>query len=133
MGPFNVQIGMTCATLAQRLYGLYANYELVHYDLAEFHVQVGPARLIKKPFSPRAPFSSRRTLAISALSAEQALAAFEWGINLAIAARINHLLLFHSAVVERNGYVVFFPLARQWQDHLMHCPGTSRAIACLFR
>jgi HprK-related kinase A len=120
MGPFNVQIGMTCATLAQRLYGLYANYELVHYDLAEFHVQVGPARVIKKPFSPHARFLLDGRSLFPPFPAEQALAALEWGINLAIATRINHLLLFHSAVVERNGYAVLFPA---W-------PGSGKTTLC---
>jgi HprK-related kinase A len=120
MGPFNVQIGMTCATLAQRLYGLYANYELVHYDLAEFHVQVGPARVIKKPFSPHALFLLDGRSLFPPFPAEQALAALEWGINLAIATRINHLLLFHSAVVERNGYAVLFPA---W-------PGSGKTTLC---
>ena len=40
MGPFNVQIGMTCAMLAERLYRLYDNYELAECDLAGFHVQI---------------------------------------------------------------------------------------------
>ena len=120
MGPFNVQIGMTCAMLAERLYRLYANYELAECDLAEFHVQIGPVRLLKKPFSPHARFLLDGRSPFPPFPTGQALAALEWGINLAIAARINHLLLFHSAVVERNGHAVLFPA---W-------PGSGKTTLC---
>ena len=120
VGPFNVQIRLASALLAARLYSLYGNYNLVEHDLAEFHVQITPARLIKKPFSPHARFLLDGRSLFPPFPSEQALAALEWGINLAIAARINHLLLFHSAVVERNGHVVLFPA---W-------PGSGKTTLC---
>ncbi|SEO13174.1 Hpr(Ser) kinase/phosphatase [Nitrosospira multiformis] len=120
MGPFNVQIRTGFSTLAAHLYNLYENYQLVERDLAEFHVQISPARLIKKPFSPYARFFLDGRSLFPPFPAEQALAALEWGINLAIATRINHLLLFHSAIVERNGYAVLLPA---W-------PGSGKTTLC---
>lgn len=120
MGPFHVQIRTASSTLAEHLYSLYGNYELVERDLAEFHVQISPVRLIKKPFSPYARFFLDGRSLFPPFPAEQALAALEWGINLAIATRINHLLLFHSAIVERNGYAVILPA---W-------PGSGKTTLC---
>lgn len=120
MGPFNAQISARHAALSNHLYDLYENYHLAENDIAEFHVQIVAAHSIKKPFIPHVRFLLDGRSPFSPVPAEQALAALEWGLNLAIAARINHLLLFHSAVVERNGHAVLFPA---W-------PGSGKTTLC---
>ena len=103
IGPFNFLINTNSAALAGQLHQLYADYKLVADDIAEFHVQIVATRPIKKPFSPHIHFLIDGQSPFSLFPEEQALAALEWGINLSIAIRVNHLLLLHSAVVERNG------------------------------
>lgn len=120
MGPFNVQISVTSAILANHLYHLYENYKLAENDIAEFHVRIVTARPLKKPFFPHVRFLVDGRSPFSLFPAEQALAALEWGINLTIASRINHLLLFHSAVVERNGHAVLLPAS----------PGSGKTTLC---
>ena len=120
VGPFNIQIKSTLATLASQLYCLYENYQIVEDDIAEFHVQIVPVRPLKRPFSPHVRFLIDGQSPFALFPAEQALATLEWGINLAIAIRVNHLLMFHSAVVERNGRVIVFPA---W-------PGSGKTTLC---
>ena len=48
------------------------------------------------------------------LPAAHMLPALEWGINWCIATRSNHLLMLHSAVVERGGAAILFPA---WSGH----------------
>ena len=133
MGPFNVQIGMTCAMLAERLYRLYANYELAECDLAEFHVQIGPARLLKKPFSPHARFLLDGRSLFPPFPAEQALAALGMG-HQSRHRSPNQPFIVISFCRSRKKWPrgAVSRLARQWQDHLMHRPGTS-GISPVFR
>jgi len=121
VGPFNIQINTKLATLVGHLYDHYENYQLVEGEIAEFHVQIVSARPVRKPFSPHVRFLiDGQSPYFSLFPAEQALAVLEWGINLAIAVRVNHLLILHSAVVERNGHVVLFPA---W-------PGSGKTTLC---
>jgi HprK-related kinase A len=92
----------------------------VDAEIVEFHVQIVPVRPIRSPFSPHVRFLLDGHSPFSLFPEEQALAALEWGINLAIAVRVNYLLLLHSAVVERNGRVILFPA---W-------PGSGKTTLC---
>ncbi len=121
VGPFNVQINVTSTVFANQLYLLYKDYELVENDIAEFHVRVVSARSIKRPFTSHVRFLLDGQSPFPILPEEQALAALEWGINLSIAVRVNHLLLFHSAVVERNGQVIVAPAL----------PGSGKTTLCV--
>lgn len=120
MGPFNVRIHVTSATLANHLYHLYEDYRLAENELAEFHVRVEATRTIKRPLSPHVRFLIDGQSPFPIFPVAHALATLEWGINLALATRVNHLLLFHSAVVERNGNAVLFPA---W-------PGSGKTTLC---
>lgn len=120
LGPFNIQISTKSIVLAGHLHSLYGDYRLVENEIAEFHVSIVAVRPKKKPFSPHVRFLIDGQSPFSIFPIEQALVALEWGVNLVLAARINHLLLFHSAVVERNGHVVLFPA---W-------PGSGKTTLC---
>lgn len=110
MGPFNVRIQTKIPLLVNQLYQLYKPYVLVDEDeIVEFHVRVVSKHSIRQPFTPLVRFEVDGRSPFPPVPLEQALATLEWGVNLVIAVRINHLLLFHSAAVERNGYVLLLP------------------------
>ncbi len=120
-GPFNLSIRTRLPYLADQLHRMYANYALMdEAEIAEFHVQVISKRSIRRPFARLIQFEVDGRSPFPPVPAEQALATLEWGINLAIAMRINHLLLFHSAAVERNGHVLLLPA---W-------PGSGKTTLC---
>ncbi len=120
VGPFNIRINTKSVTLANHIYSLYENYKLAEGELAEFHVQIIAAHPKRKPFSPHIRFFVDGHSPFPPFPQAHELAALEWGINLVIAARVSHLLLFHSAVVERNGQVILFPA---W-------PGSGKTTLC---
>lgn len=120
-GPFNIRIQTRLPLLAGQLHQLYALHTLVEEDeIAEFHVQILSRRSIRRPFSRLIQFQVDGRFPFSPVPAEQGLAALEWGINLVIALRVNHLLLFHSAGVERNGHLLLLPA---W-------PGSGKTTLC---
>jgi len=120
-GPFNLSIRTRLPYLADQLHRMYAHYALMdEAEIAEFHVQVISKRSIRRPFARLIQFEVDGRSPFPPVPAEQALATLEWGINLAIAMRINHLLLFHSAAVERNGHVLLLPA---W-------PGSGKTTLC---
>jgi len=120
-GPFNLSIRTRLPRLVDQLHRMYAHYALMgEAEIAEFHVRVISRRSIRQPFARLIQFEVDGRSPFPPVPAEQALATLEWGINLAIAMRINHLLLFHSAAVERNGHVLLLPA---W-------PGSGKTTLC---
>lgn len=120
VGPFNIRINTKSVTLANHIYRLYESYKLAEDEFAEFHVQVIVVHPKRKIFSPHIRFFVDGHSPFPPFPQEQGLTALEWGINLVIAARVSHLLLFHSAAVERNGQVILFPA---W-------PGSGKTTLC---
>ncbi len=120
IGPFNVCIHTAYKPLAEQLYKLYKHYRMVQHEIAEFHVRIVTERSIKNPFKQNIRFLLDGQSPFDSFPSEQALAALEWGINLAIAVRVNHLLLLHSAVVEKNNHVILLPA---W-------PGSGKTTLC---
>ena len=109
IGPFIVCIQTTHRPLIDQLYKLYKDYRVAPGDIAEFHVQVVTKRSFKNPLSLNVRFLLDGQVPFADFPEQQALAALEWGINFAIAIRVNHLLLLHSAVIEKNGHVMLLP------------------------
>lgn len=120
-GPFNLSIQTRLPSLIDTLYHMYAHYALMDADeIAEFHVRIIAKRSIRRPWAQLIQFQVDGRAPFPPIPLTQALATLEWGINLAIALRINHLLLFHSAAVERNGHVLLLPA---W-------PGSGKTTLC---
>lgn len=120
MGPFNVRIQTRHQPLIKQLYMLYSHYRLVHDEIIEFHVHINTERSLKNPLRLNVRFLIDGQSPFESFPEEHALALLEWGINLAIAVRVNHLLLLHSAVVEKKGAVALFPA---W-------PGSGKTTLC---
>ncbi len=120
IGPFNVCIQTTYKPLAEQLYQLYRHYRTAQNEIAEFHVRIVTERSNKNPFEKNVRFLLDGQSPFESFPQAQALAALEWGINLAIAVRVSHLLLLHSAVVEKNNHVILFPA---W-------PGSGKTTLC---
>lgn len=119
-GPFIVRIQSFLPALTGPLYRLYAFYTLAGDDIAEFHVQIVSKRSLRRPFTLFVQFLVDGQAPFPAAPVHHALTMLEWGINLAIAVRVNHFLLFHCAAVERNGHVLLLPA---W-------PGSGKTTLC---
>ncbi|HMV12661.1 MAG TPA: HprK-related kinase A [Nitrosomonas sp.] len=120
LGPINVLIRTKVPQLAKQLHFLYTYYDIVENEIVDIHTHVLPKFSFNNPFSSFVRFTVDGQSPFPPFPADQALAALEWGINLVIAVRVNHLLMFHSAAVERNGSLILLPA---W-------PGSGKTTLC---
>jgi HprK-related kinase A len=109
LGPVNVRIQTRLQELARQIFVLYAKHELAEDDIAEIHVRVIARRFIRKPFSAAVECLLDGQSVLPAVPVAQALDLLERCIKLAFVTRINYLLLFRAASLERNGHVLLLP------------------------
>jgi HprK-related kinase A len=104
------------------LHSLYAAYPLLPeaQQLFSFHVKL---RQLARRFpwqQERVHFTVDGRAPHEDMPAGQALAVLEWGINLVVSLRFHCFMLFHAAVVERNGRALVMPAA----------PGSGKTTLC---
>lgn len=120
-GPFNLRIRSNLASFMSVAHELYAPYPLPEAeDICDFHVQIASPGGLRRWVRPQACFSVDGQSPFAPYTAKHAFPALEWGINWCVATRSHHLLMLHSAVVERNGHAVLFPA---W-------PGYGKSTLC---
>jgi HprK-related kinase A len=112
LGPFDARITVHMPELFETLRQLYGHYPLLEGERCfSFHVQLRKlprwapwqASRVRFLVDGRAPHAD--------MSAEHALAVLEWGINLVVSLRFHCFMMFHAAVVERNGRALLLPAA----------------------
>jgi HprK-related kinase A len=121
-GPFDARIRSQIPALAEPLWHLYTEYELLpdsdrvfslHVNLQhKWRLRPRPARMVR--------FTVDGVQTHDDVPAGQALAALEWGLNFVVAMRYNCYLMLHSAVVERNGQALLMPAS----------PGFGKTTLC---
>ena len=115
LGPFNLKIRSNLSSVASLAHQLYAPYPLLDPDsICDFHVEIRSPRGLRRWVRPQACFAVDGHSPFAPYTAEHAFPALEWGINWCIATRAHHLLMLHSAVVERGGLAMLFPA---WPGH----------------
>ena len=121
VGPFDVCLRADVRGFDEPLHRLYRDHPLLgsgrvfscHVALRDvWQFLPRPQRRVRFSVDGRAPHED--------LPAEQALAVFEWGLNLVIALRSHCFLMLHSAVLERNGRALALPAA----------PGSGKTTLC---
>lgn len=96
--------------VASDLRRLYPAFELGTADeFADFHLRVAFDGKWRRWVRPQARFSADGQEAFSALPAEQAFHMVEWGLNWAITSSAHRYLIYHAAVLERQGVAVMLP------------------------
>jgi HprK-related kinase A len=114
-GPFLVRIRSDFRSLVPLLQHLYDAHPIAPSDaVTDFHVQVVASGGLRRWSRRQAWFFVDGRPPFWPLPAKHALAILEWGINWCIASRSHHLLLLHSAVVERDGWAILLPA---WPGH----------------
>ena len=121
LGPFNLRIRSDLGSFASLAHQLYEPYPLFEAEaLADFHVQISSPGGLRRWVRRQACFGVDGQFPFMPYAVEHAFPALEWGINWCVATRAHHLLLLHSAVVERNGRAILFPAA----------PGDGKSTLC---
>lgn len=109
-GPFRYRVRSACAPVAAGLATLYADFEVEPgQGLADFHVQVQPMRGLRRWLGPQVEFRLDQHSPFLPLPASHAFALLEWGMNWCLASQANHYLLFHAAVLEKDGQCLVMP------------------------
>jgi HprK-related kinase A len=106
-GPFVVRIRSDIPTIAEGLRILYADYDIAgEEEFADIRLclsrrgRIGGSQVMvdfdgEQPFAP--------------LPLAHAWPCFEWALNWSIASRANYYLVFHAAVLEREGRALLMP------------------------
>lgn len=120
-GPFNLRIRSNLDTFASLAHRLYEPYPLLDRDaIKDFHVEMSSPRGIRRWIRRQALFGVDGQFPFAPYTVEHAFPALEWGINWCVATRAHHLLMLHSAGVERNGRAILFPAS----------PGDGKSTLC---
>ena len=122
-GPFLIRVQTDIPDFAKTLRFLYAQTKYLENDPGEvidFHIT------IKRPPGSRHWWRKQVIFILDGHSPfapypmDHAYPLFEWGLNWCIANRAHQYLMFHSAVVERNGKAVIMPAL----------PGSGKSTLC---
>ena len=114
-GPFALRLRSDIESFASLAHRLYQPYPLSSsQDLIDFHVQMARPKGLRRWVRRQCRFSLDGRSPFAPYTLEHAFPALEWGINWCIATRAHHLLMLHSAVVERDGKAILFPA---WPGH----------------
>ena len=120
-GPFNLTIRSNLSDFASLAHQLYAPYPVLETGaLSDFHVEISSPPGLRRWVRRQACFGLDGHFPFAPYTVEHAFPALEWGINWCVATRAHHLLLLHSAAVERNGQAILFPAS----------PGDGKSTLC---
>jgi len=78
-------------------------------EWADVHCRLEPAAGLRRWLRPQVVFSSDARVIFSPFPADAPLPLFEWGCNWLIGQRLNHHLLLHAGVLERDGMALVLP------------------------
>jgi HprK-related kinase A len=107
--------------LVRALQFLYSDFSILdHPEFVDFHVRVDRPKGIHRWWHPQAQFFLDGDSPFNCLALGLAVPLFEWGMNWCIVYRAHHFLIFHSAVVEREGRALL----------LMARPGLGKSTLC---
>ena len=120
-GPFNLRIRSNLSSFASLAHQLYAPYSLHEPEaISDFHVQISAPHGLRRWVRRQANFGIDGQFPFAPYTVDHAFPALEWGINWCVATRAHHLLMLHSAGIERNGQAMLFPAS----------PGHGKSTLC---
>ena len=106
LGPITVDVRSDIASVAAGLWRFYAEYPMADEGCyADFHVRLFQVGGLRRWFRPQVQFDMDGRHPFKPLPLIQAFPMFEWTLNWCMATYGHQFLIFHSAVVERNGMV----------------------------
>jgi HprK-related kinase A len=110
IGPYDAFVQSDVTAMFAALYRLYRDYPLLDDDGPfSFHARLQLQRSWPTGRKNKVRYSVDGRVPHEDMPADQALAVFEWGLNLVIAMRSHHVLMLHAAVLERDGAALVLP------------------------
>lgn len=110
VGGAVLRVRSTLALLSRQLRAVYPHFPLVDgSSWADIDVRIEPVRGLRRWVRPQIELSSDGQVLFEPFPADSPLPLMEWGCNWLIGQRMNHLLLFHAGVLEKNGRALVMP------------------------
>ncbi len=110
IGPFRARIHSDVPSVSEHLDQYYGGYPLVEpEEMADFQVVLTATKGLRRWVKGQVRFFYQSVEPFQPLPIDQAMHAFEWGLNWAIAAQISRFLMFHAATLERDGQAILLP------------------------
>lgn len=110
VGSAVVRVRSGSRALARDLQVVYGEFPLIDSgEFADVHVDLRAARGLRRWLRPQVELHCDGQRPFEPFGASLALPLLEWGCNWMIGQRMNHLLLLHAGVVERDGLALVLP------------------------
>jgi HprK-related kinase A len=120
IGYTTVCLKSSLPKMAENLYTFYAFNELAkNSEFVDFAITLD-CHWLRRWYKPQVNFSFDGHYPFKALPQDQAFAMFEWSFNWVIAHHSHQYLVIHSAVLEKNGKALIFPVT----------PGRGKSTLC---
>jgi HprK-related kinase A len=120
-GPFVARIRSRLPAVVEGISLHYAEYPNDDGEsFADFHVQVGRPRNLRRWLQPQAHFYFDGHSPFAPLPLDQGFPMLEWGLNWCVSAHCHQYLIFHAAVVEKSGRALVLPAP----------PGSGKSTLC---
>ena len=110
VGAATLQVRSDSRVLARQLQQTYPAFPFVrHADWSDCQVRISRPHGLRRWAWPQIELFSDGRRPFDPFPADSPLPLFEWGCNWLIGQRLNHLLLLHAGVVERDGLALVMP------------------------
>ena len=110
VGAATLQVRSDSRVLARQLQQAYPAFPFVpHADWSDCQVRIARPAGLRRWARPQVELFSDGRRPFDPFPADSPLPLFEWGCNWLIGQRLNHLLLLHAGVVERDGLALVMP------------------------
>lgn len=121
LGAVLLRVVSPSASLARQIATVYPHFPLERRpEFADVHVHVEPPSTLRRWLRPQLVLRSDGQQHFHPFDADSGLPLMEWGTNWLIGERLHHLLLFHSACLERDGRALLMPAV----------PGSGKSTLC---
>ncbi len=119
--PFVVRIRSDIPQLSHDIAQMYGDFHCLPPDeFADFHIEISLGSTWERWIKPTAYFYFDGLPLFVPLPAYQAFTMLEWGLNWCVAAYSHQYLIFHAAVIEKNGLTAILPAP----------PGSGKSTLC---
>ena len=121
IGPFSFRLISGIPAIAEALMTVYSDYPVLDgAGFVDYTVQIAGGSGLHGWIRRQAIFKFEGSAPFVPLPQDHAFPLLEWSMNWCIATHAHHLLLLHSAVIERDGCAVIMPAP----------PGSGKSTLC---
>jgi len=110
IGPFCFNIKTSIPSVIQNFSHLYTDHAILDKQaFVDFYVSINPPANLRRWIRPQAVFEIDDYRPLEPLPLAHAYPLFEWGLNWCIANKAHQYLIFHAAILEKDGKAILLP------------------------